>query len=221
MRGLELPSVRGGRDRIASPEEAARLIAALPESDRALWATALYAGLRRGELMALRWEDIDLAAGVIRVERSYDPTSGRGRDRRRGRHRTVPIASVLRGDLLAHKLRSGRSNGLVVRPHDGTPDRRVDPEAGSEGAGRRAADIAGGRRKAASQAAVPIGLHEARHTFASPMIAAGVNAKALSTYMGHSSVTITLDRYGHLMPGNEAEAAELLDSYLGAATSRS
>ena len=46
------------------------------------------------------------------------------------------------------------------------------------------------------------------------MIAAGVNAKALSTYMGHSSVTITLDRYGHLMPGNEEAAAGLLDTYL-------
>ena len=60
----------------------------------------------------------------------------------------------------------------------------------------------------------PIGLHECRHTFASLMIAAGVNAKALSAYMGHSSVTITLDRYGHLMPGNESEAAARLDSYL-------
>lgn len=46
------------------------------------------------------------------------------------------------------------------------------------------------------------------------MIAAGVNAKALSSYMGHSSVMITLDRYGHLMPGNESEAADLLDAYL-------
>ena len=46
------------------------------------------------------------------------------------------------------------------------------------------------------------------------MIAAGVNVKALSTYMGHSSITITLDRYGHLMPGNEAEAAAQLDAYL-------
>jgi integrase len=60
----------------------------------------------------------------------------------------------------------------------------------------------------------PITLHEARHTFASLMIAAGVNAKALSTYMGHASITITLDRYGHLMPGNEEEAAALLDAYL-------
>lgn len=46
------------------------------------------------------------------------------------------------------------------------------------------------------------------------MIAAGVNAKALSTYMGHASITITLDRYGHLFPGSEDEAAQLLDAYL-------
>jgi hypothetical protein len=46
------------------------------------------------------------------------------------------------------------------------------------------------------------------------MIHAGVNAKALSTFMGHASVTITYDRYGHLMPGSEAEAARLLDAYL-------
>ena len=46
------------------------------------------------------------------------------------------------------------------------------------------------------------------------MIAAGINTKALSTYMGHSSITITLDRYGHLLPGNETEAAALLDTWL-------
>jgi hypothetical protein len=46
------------------------------------------------------------------------------------------------------------------------------------------------------------------------MIAAGANLKALSTYLGHSSITITMDRYGHLMPGNESEAAELFDRYL-------
>jgi integrase len=48
------------------------------------------------------------------------------------------------------------------------------------------------------------------------MIAAGVNAKALSTYMGHANIAITMDRYGHLMPGNEAEAADRLDAYLQA-----
>ena len=48
------------------------------------------------------------------------------------------------------------------------------------------------------------------------MIAAGVNAKVLSSYMGHANIQITFDKYGHLMPGNESQAAELLDAYLGA-----
>jgi integrase len=48
------------------------------------------------------------------------------------------------------------------------------------------------------------------------MIAAGVNAKGLQTFMGHSSISMTLDRYGHLMSGSEAEAAGLLDGYLAA-----
>jgi len=59
-------------------------------------------------------------------------------------------------------------------------------------------------------------LHQARHTYASFMIAAGVTAKALSAFMGHSSINVTFDLYGHLMPGAEAEAAALLDSYIGA-----
>ena len=59
-------------------------------------------------------------------------------------------------------------------------------------------------------------LHQARHTYASLMIAAGVNAKALSSFMSHSSIKVTFDLYGHLMPGTEAEAAALLDIYLGA-----
>ena len=46
------------------------------------------------------------------------------------------------------------------------------------------------------------------------MIAAGVNVKALSEFLGHASITITLDRYGHLLPGSIAEAATLLDAYL-------
>jgi integrase len=150
--GLQLPAPTGRRDRVVSPNEAQSYLAALPDRDRALWATALFGGLRRDELMGVRWEDIDLDAGVIRVERSWDP---------RAEVFTEP------------KSRAGLE---------------------------------------------PIGLHEARHTFASLMIGAGVNAKALSTYMGHASVTLTLDRYGHMFPGNEGEAAGLLDAYLQRAT---
>jgi len=60
----------------------------------------------------------------------------------------------------------------------------------------------------------PIGLHDASHAAASVLIAAGVNVKALSAYLGHASITITLDRYGHLFPGYEEEAAGLVDAYL-------
>ena len=67
----------------------------------------------------------------------------------------------------------------------------------------------------------PIGLHEARHTFASVLIAAGVNAKAITTYMRHASIQTTYDLYGKLMPGSEAEAALLVDAYLARADTSS
>lgn len=202
--GLELRAPQGRRDRIASPVEAAALIAALPERDRALWAVAFYAGLRSGELQALRFEDVDLQAGVIRVERAYDPKERTYVEpKSRAGKRTTPIPSVLRAFLLAHKIRTPWSEGLVFgrEPHSPFTASNVWRRAHTAW---RFASLS------------PIGLHEARHTFASLMIAAGVNVKALSTYMGHSSITITLDRYGHLMPGSEDEAAGLLDAYLEA-----
>ncbi len=59
-----------------------------------------------------------------------------------------------------------------------------------------------------------IGLHEARHTFASYLIASGLSAKAVTVLIGHSSIATTFDRYGHLFPGHEHEARGLLDAYL-------
>lgn len=199
--GLELPAMEGVRDRIAPPAEAAALLAALPERDRAIWATAMYAGLRRGELLGLRWEDVDLAAGVIHVERSWDAKEGVVGPKSRAGRRTVPIPAALREYLVEHKLRLGRHAGLVFGTSYTQPFTPSNVRKRANAAWARAG-------------LEPIGLHECRHTFASLMIAADVNAKALSTYMGHSSVTITLDRYGHLMPGNESEAADRLDAYL-------
>jgi integrase len=199
---LRLPAVRGRRERIASPDEAQRLLAALPDADRAIWATALYAGLRRGELLALAWDDVDLATGVIRVQRAYDdkdrvevePKSRAGR-------RIVPIVGALRDALVEYKAREARDRGLVFGSSAETP---FQPST----VWRRA-------RTSWQRAGLePIGLHEARHTFASVLIAAGVNAKAITTYMGHASVQTTYDLYGKLMPGSESEAAALVDAYL-------
>jgi integrase len=73
---LRLPRSDRRRDRIADPREAAALIAAIVPEDRPLWATAMYAGLRRGELQALRAGDVDVAAGLLRVERGWDGKEG-------------------------------------------------------------------------------------------------------------------------------------------------
>jgi integrase len=203
--GLELPAVRGRRDRIVSPTGATGLLAALPEPDRALWATAMYGGLRLGELRALRHEHVDLKGGRIQVQASWDPREGLIAPKSRAGTRTVPIPSVLSVHLARHRLAHGASGLFFGR----TPEVPFQPTS-----------VMNRARRAWKDAELePITLHEARHTFASMMIAAGVNAKALSTYMGHAGVAITYDRYGHLMPGNEAEAAGLLDAYLDKAAS--
>ncbi len=201
--GLELPAVRGTRERVASPEEAKQLLAAL-DRDRALWATAMFAGLRRGELRALTWDAVDFDRGVIRVAASWDRKAGPVAPKSRAGRRTVPMAGALRVHLAEHRLQTGRPSGLVLGR---TAEAPFDPST-----------VVDRARKAWAKAGLTtIGLHECRHTFASLMIAAGVNAKALATYMGHASVTITFDLYGHLMPGNEEEAAERLDALLDGA----
>jgi integrase len=198
---LRLPAVRGRRERIASPTEAAALVAALRAEDRALWGCAFYAGLRRGELRALRWDDVDLAGGLIRVERSMTSHGETGEPKSRAGRRGVPIVAALRDLLVEHKLATRRETGLVFGTSATQP---FTPTAV-----RKRALTAWGRANLD-----PIGLHECRHTFASLLIAAGVNAKAITAYLGHASIQTTFDLYGHLMPGNEDEAVALVDAYL-------
>lgn len=114
----------------------------------------------------------------------------------------MPVPGVLASELQAHRLQQGCGGEGFVFSLDGK--RPFDPSNALRAARAR-------WQKAGVRS---IGFHELRHTYASFMIAAGVNAKALSQFMGHSSITVTLDRYGHLMPGSEREAAELLDSFL-------
>ena len=195
-RGIEKPAVRCGPKRIASPLEAAALLEALPAADRPLWATAFYTGLRRGELVGLRWEDVDMATGVIQVRRGWDAVEGEIAPKSRQGLRAVPIPAVLRDHLDEHRIQTAGEEHIF----------------GSLSQVRSRMESASALWKRAGLSRLT--LHEARHTYASLMIAAGVNAKALSTFMGHANIAITLDLYGHLMPGSETEAADLLDAYL-------
>jgi integrase len=82
-RGLRLPASTGRRERIATPNEAHRLIRALQPQDRALWATAMYAGLRHGELRALQVRDVDLKRRRIDVQRGWDQYEAKSSPRAR------------------------------------------------------------------------------------------------------------------------------------------
>jgi integrase len=119
---------------------------------------------------------------------------------------SVPIVAALRDLLVEHKLVTRRDAGLVF----GSSARRPFTPT----AVRKRALTAWRQAHLES-----IGLHECRHTFASLLIAAGVNAKAITAYLGHASIQTTFDLYGHLMPGNEDEAVALVDAYLERASS--
>lgn len=209
--GLAIPKSDEAEERqprIVNAAGAVALLAALPDDQRAVWATAFYAGLRRGELRGLRWRDVDLSKREIHVRQSWDDKEGEIKVKSKAGRRQVPILAPLAPELAAHKLRSGiRDDAALVFGSDAeTP---FEPSTVR-------------RRAIAAWAAAelgdvePIGLHEARHTFASVMIAAGVNARAIMEFMGHATITITFDRYGHIMPGARAEAAAVVDAYLEA-----
>jgi integrase len=115
----------GRRERSASLQKATGPIEPLPDGDRALWWTAALAGLRRGEIRALRWGDVDLEADVIRVDHGWDQQDGLIEPKSHKGRRTLPIAEPLRLVLLEHKARTGRRGQDFVFGR--TPDRPFTP----------------------------------------------------------------------------------------------
>jgi integrase len=210
-RGVVLPTTRSKRLHAGDPADAARIIAAVDERDRCVWALAFYGGLRLGELRALRWCDIDEKAGVIRVQMSWDPKEGEIEPKSSAGVREIPILAPLRPLLGAQRAAcdwADEPNGLVL------------------GASRRGAFGYTGLRKRTAKALTGanlkhVTLHEARHSFASYLAASGIGLKELTSIMGHSSVTVSLDCYGHLFEGAMASTAARIDAWLDAADTQS
>jgi integrase len=206
--------VAGARERVASAAEAAGLLAALPDEDRALWATAFYAGLRRGELRGLRWDDVDEAVTIIHVRHGWDDVEGEIAPKSKKGTRKVPVAAALRLQLLEHKARTGRRGSDLV--FGGTASEPFTPtHVRARALGAWAATAVGAflRRERLPVELEPIGLHECRHTFVSLGFDAGLTLERIGDYVGHSSTYMT-DRYRHLLDGHEAEAAGVPDAYL-------
>ena len=188
---LELPAPAPKEVEIVAPAVAAQLLAAAPEADRALWATALYAGLRYGELRALRWGAVDLGGGTIRVRESWDAKEGSIAPKTRTSQRTTPMPGVLREFLLDRRLQVGECDDETLvfgaapdRPfHANVVYRRADAAWRKAGLGR-------------------LRLHQARHTYASFMIAAGINAEGALFLHG------PLFDQGHLRPLRPPDAGD-------------
>lgn len=197
---LELPSGGGTRERVASPAEAERLLEALEPCDRALWATAFYAGLRMSELRALRWTDVE--DKILRVAQTWDDKE---REQERGKSRaatrTVMVIPELRPFLLAHKIATGRRGGDLVFGKS-AKDAMVRSTIRSRAL-----------RAWKAEGLTPITPHECRHTFGSIMAAAGVDVSERQRQMGHESSKM-MDRYTHGLDGSIATAAERVQAFI-------
>ncbi len=199
---LDLPAKRPEPKVALAPDHVTRLLDALPEGDRALWATAFYGGLRRGELRSLRWDDVDLAASVICVRRSWDDIEGEQAPKSAAGIRDVLILPQLARMLADHGLRTGRSGSDLVFGRTATVP--FAPES-----------IAGRSRTAWKDLGV-VTLHHARHCAASFLVAAGLDVKSVQTYMGHADSRMTLDLYAHAMPDRHRDAAAQVEAWLAA-----
>jgi integrase len=203
---LELPALGGRRERVATPIEAAALLAALPDEDRALWACAAYAGLRRGELRALRVSNV--RASSISVEHGWDDKAGERETKSAAGIREVPLPAILRTILDAHLERTGRGGEALIFG-------RAAAEPFTPSHVRKRA-----REAWAAAELEPIGLHELRHSYSSYLDAAGVSETRADRYMGHSNPSVA-NRYRHQLEGQLVEDAKRLDKYLkGAAAGK-
>lgn len=174
---------------------------------------ALGSGMRRGELLALTWGDIDLGSGRVRVEHSVEQTKAglrlKAPKSRHGRRRIALPSSVVE-ELRAHRI---ARQELHLRHGLGKllDDAYVFP------------NLAGGLRspnaltkewaRAVTACNLPgVSLHALRHTHASQLIASGMDVLTISRRLGHGSPTITLAVYGHLFTNTDDRAAQIIEA---------
>jgi integrase len=186
----------------------------------ALWIVLATTGLRLGEALGLRWEDIDLNAGTIRVQRALQRQSGKGLvfvdPKSASSRRTVDLTAIAIEALIAHRTRwlecrlllddGWRGPDVVFASSVGSP---LEPSGMSERLGSLLA-----------RSELPkIRVHDLRHTAATLALQQGVNPKVVQEMLGHSSITLTLGPYSHVLPPMRREAAERLNTlFTGAVT---
>lgn len=214
---VTLPKQQKKEMHAMTPKEAKRFLAAAA-ADRwgVLFAFALATGMRPSEIFGILWKDVDLKEGVVTVRRALTRTTG-------GRHLTEPKTP-----------RSRRSIPLPASLVDELREHRAAQDAERERAGAGYDDqgfvFAGPTGKPLSERSVvqyhfkPVlaaaGLpssfrfYDLRHTCATLLLAANVHAKVVSERLGHSTITLTMDVYSHVLPTMQRDAADKLDAML-------
>jgi integrase len=205
----ERPRVVHREMRVLGREEIAALLEAAEEPYRTLFATAIFTGLRIGEVLGLTWADLDLQAGLVHVRRQIGQDGARGPLKTVKARRSVVLMPTLGRLLREHRLRSAHSLDCeaVFSNRDGTALRYATCRYQL----RRAALRAG---LSENPEQPRLRLHDLRHTFASLLIAQGANVVFVSRQLGHASPNTTLGFYAHLF--DRAEHAKRTSDLLEA-----
>jgi len=165
---------------------------------------SIFSGGRRSETLGLRFEDFDFTTEypVVRIRRTYHGNGRFEEPKTKRSRREINLCSRLQRLIAKHRLRRGNPDGssLIFDRGDGLP---LDPDHLSRGLWKRLLRMANLRES--------LRWHDMRHTFASILLNQGVNIKAISELMGHSSIQITMDRYGHLLPSTCQNAVDVLE----------
>lgn len=159
----------------------------------------LYAGLRRGEALALRWTDVNLHTRTITVDEQVTATRERSTPKTAAGRRTIPIPELLLHALLEHDARHPRHTTIAANRSGG----EADPRAVSRWYAA-AAEAAG---------APDTGLHALRHTYATTCLQAGVPVTDVAAWLGHADPSITLRVYAAAVPANHAHHIAQVDAW--------
>ena len=168
-----------------------------------LYYLELVTGLRRGELLGLKWEDVDLERGDLRVRRQIARISGEGVEaplKTKNAYRTLPLAEDTVDILEAQRKKTGDSPWVFPSPTGGP----ISPDS-----------VLHMLHRVLKRAGLPrVRFHDLRHTFATLALQNGVDVKTMSGMLGHFSAGFTLDTYAHVTTASQRQAAKTMGSIL-------